>query len=359
MIYSIVWVHTILFCSMWGATPPTLVQWQASCPSFNFGWGTLPALNIPGLADVDTWLFMRAVEIDTGQTACEEPVFHHLGDVPCPGLQPLDDYLLQIVWRDAARTICAVKSPTPPDPMTACPPGSLYPDMPPDAVLELRGPFTPPPPPTAEIVITPPPPDFTQPLATTDNLELLSYWLRWYNLGDPIAWQNRWDDSILGAGMVASVPPQILKAVIGQESQFWPMWTGIDGEVGLIQLTQDGADTALRHSPALYDRYCPLAIWPPYCSRKFDQLPGWQQDHIAAALLADLTLTGPPLDRAAQVSDDLVTYARILAAYYVYAAELGWPGWDYALAAYNAGGSCILTGQICPEGQIYLGKVKP
>jgi hypothetical protein len=350
MLYTLVSIQTMIFCSMWISNPPTMADWKSSCPAVNWGWGALPT--ITGLADVDTWLFIRAVEISSGEVICEVPAFNSLSGLPCPGMHPVDAYLMQIVFLDAATLVCTVYSDTPPR-MDACA------DVPTDARLEWRGPYPVPIRSAPVSVITPPRPAFvsSDALATAYELEHLSYWMTWYGLDDPIAWQNQWDEAILGAGHVTNVPPEILKAVIGQETQFWPMWTGIDGEVGLIQLTWDGADTALRFSPELYSRYCPLAIWPGYCWRQYDLLAGWQQERIAAALVSDLTLTGSPIDRATQVSDDLVTYARVLAAYYSYSAALGWEGWTYALAAYNAGGTCILTGEICKGGKMYVSTI--
>jgi len=353
-IFYLVMIQSYIYCSLWVSTPPTLAQWQEYCPAFPFEI-KVTAANITGLADPDTWLFVRAVDIITGEVICEKPAFHGLSGLPCGGIQHTDDVFLQLIWKDTPWILCTARTDSPSPPDTAC--TSEIPD---GAILEWRGPWQVEPMPTQEAVITPPTPAFPDPadLATANNYDSLDYWIRWYGLEDPIAWQNQWDEGMLGAGHQTNVPPEILKGVIGQESQYWPGWTGDAGEVGLIQLTWDGADTALRYSPALYARYCERGIWWGYCSRPYDTLATWMKGRIAAALVADLTLSGMPWERAAQVNDDLVTYARILAAYYSYAAALGYEGWDYALAVFNAGGTCINSGVICPEGLVYIQKVR-
>lgn len=347
-IYYLVSIQSIIFCSLWVSTPPTLDLWIQSCPAFNFEWAAIPPIS--GLADIDTYIFITATDIESGSVICSVPAFHHFTGPPCPDLGRLDRYRLDLIWLNAARPVCMVYSNGPPS-MADCP------NVPDGLTLEWRGPYDLVLPEAETITTIPPRPDLTKSIVTNDNLEHLAYWLRWYNLGDPIKWQNQFNDNILGASTLTNVPPDILKAVIGQESQFWPGWTGTDGEVGFIQLTWPGADLALRYSDFLFDKYCPLAIYPAYCVNGYELLPPGYKSILQSNLLADLTLTGPPMDRVKQVKEDMIIYGYILAAYYSYSAALGYEGWHYAMAAYNAGGSCIVTGEICQAGLTYIERI--
>jgi hypothetical protein len=209
-------------------------------------------------------------------------------------------------------------------------------------------------------------------LATTKPYELLAGALLWHGLAEPrcggysglrtswpsaattcglesampnvIEWQNLYDPSIYEAGAAAGVPPRLIKAMIAQESQFWPGWINQAGETGLLQVTEQGADIALRYSPDLYNQFCHGSD----CSAGYDLLPDYRQAELWRALLKP--------DRS------MLTNARIVAAYYCYANEID-PRpdpagrWDVTLAVWNAGAGCIRLGEICPQGQRYIDEV--
>ena len=324
--------------------------WIRSCPTFNFGWGGLSPIS--GLADIDTYIFITATDLTTGQIVCNVPAFHHLDGKPCDIPGRLDNYRFDLIWSNAARPLCTVYSDGPPD-IKQC--GIDITGL----KTEWRGPYeikTPSAKPV--LLIVPPRPDLSRSIITDYKYEYLDYWLRWYDLGDSYAWQNQFNDNILAASTLTNVPPDILKSVIGQESQFWPGWTGFDGEVGLIQLTWEGSDLALRYSPYLFNKYCQMAVYYYYCLNGYDLLPPGYKSMVQTAMVSDLILDGPIEDRIKQIRNDLVTYGYILAGYYSYSAALGYTGWDYALAAYNAGGTCIITGTICADGEKYLERIQ-
>jgi hypothetical protein len=198
-------------------------------------------------------------------------------------------------------------------------------------------------------------------LATAIDYQVLAYNLRWYGFYQisVVDWQNQWDEAILRAAVKNNIPARALKAIIAQESQFWPHAVGPGDEWGLIQLSEDGADVALHYSPALFARYCPIAGWGPCLSYRL--MSTEQQANIRYVLRADLRLDDLEINRAVRKSlEHIPTYAAILAAYRCHTLTLV-PGasWDVTLAAYNAGGECIKSGQVCPEGLEYIRKVKP
>ena len=61
------------------------------------------------------------------------------------------------------------------------------------------------------------------------------YWLRENN---PLSRFNEYDDLIAQAAHKNQVPPELVKAIIWQESRFGPDKVGLDGEYGLMQVTE-------------------------------------------------------------------------------------------------------------------------
>src|SRR6185369_2392658 len=72
-----------------------------------------------------------------------------------------------------------------------------------------------------------------------------------------IAWQNSLDDAIIQSSSAWNVPAAILKKLIASETQFWS-WTGVDGEHGLTQITDDGAALVMHFYQPGYYKLSPL-----------------------------------------------------------------------------------------------------
>lgn len=81
-------------------------------------------------------------------------------------------------------------------------------------------------------------------------------------------WQNRFDKLIFSVAQESKVPAQLLKNLFSHESQFWPGVFGDGKDVGLGQLTEDGADTALLWNPSFYHQFCPLVLDKITCETK-------------------------------------------------------------------------------------------
>jgi hypothetical protein len=81
-----------------------------------------------------------------------------------------------------------------------------------------------------------------------------------------ITWQNQFDPVILAAAQSNDLPPRVLKAVIGVESQFWPAANWILGEIGLGQMTEFGADLVLTWRPEYYQGICYQAFGNDRCN---------------------------------------------------------------------------------------------
>jgi hypothetical protein len=83
-----------------------------------------------------------------------------------------------------------------------------------------------------------------------------------------IGWQNRFDNLILEVAQETGVPAQMLKKLFARESQFWPALFRQDSDIGLGQLTEDGADTTLLWNASFFEQFCPLVLSPRNAAKK-------------------------------------------------------------------------------------------
>ena len=65
------------------------------------------------------------------------------------------------------------------------------------------------------------------------------------------AWQNQFDEIILNVARDTGVPAHLLKNMFAIESQFWPGASN-KTDIGLGQLTPEGADTTLMWNPPFF-----------------------------------------------------------------------------------------------------------
>jgi hypothetical protein len=306
------------------------------------------------------WSYYNLRLIDgNGELICEVSAADHLNSIPCHP-NPENNYHVEVWLKGKISTHCNVWLDRPDiyqnDIASQCPEWLHAYQM---GWLEIRGPFEIHPPVPVETACTLPQVDNSAPISTNIDYQFLTGRLSWWGIDiSPLDWQNRFDEKIRGAADAAGVPAWLLKSMLAAESQFWPLWSGDKGEQGWMQLTWDGADTALRHDPELFKHYCNLGIWLPYCTG-YDQLTDDQRNLVKSALVADLAVSGTPLQAADQAASDLWIYAHILRAYACQAEEL-YPDrdvWQSAAVIYNAGSACISGGVICPQGQKYLEEV--
>jgi hypothetical protein len=172
-------------------------------------------------------------------------------------------------------------------------------------------------------------------------------------------WQNRFDALILAAAREAEVPAQLLKNLFSRESQFWPgVITASAIEVGLGQLTDNGADTALLWNPSFYEQFCPLVLLDSVCRKGYAQLKPGEQATLRGALVgsADAFCADCPLGLDLRRADLSVSvFAETLQAncgqvgQVIYNYLWATPGevssyedlWKFTLVNYNAGPGCF------------------
>ena len=171
------------------------------------------------------------------------------------------------------------------------------------------------------------------------------------------SWQNQFDAIILNVGRDTGVPARLLKNMFAIESQFWPGITDRE-HMGLGQLTEKGADTALLWNPPFFRQFCPLVMDSAECSKGYLHLSEEQQDYVRLALIDAINSTcetcplGIDLDRA---NFSVGVFAHAMLANCEQAGQLvenitaGPAGnaatyedlWKFTLANYNAGPGCL------------------
>jgi hypothetical protein len=172
-------------------------------------------------------------------------------------------------------------------------------------------------------------------------------------------WQNRFDKLIFSVAQESKVPAQLLKNLFSHESQFWPGVFRNGKDVGLGQLTDDGADTALLWNPSFYNQFCPLVLDKSLCEAKgYANLKTRYQDMLRAALVGsvDARCADCPLGLDLSRADFSVgVFAHTLLANCEQAGKVveditgKKPGlvvsyetmWRFTLVNYNAGVGCL------------------
>lgn len=107
------------------------------------------------------------------------------------------------------------------------------------------------------------------------------------------AWQNRFDSQIYNVAQTTQIPAILLKNFIRQESQFWPGQYSSNGEVGLGQMTNAGADTLLRWSPDLYQDLCAKSFSRSACEKGYSQLSAGERATLQGAILQVVNASCP------------------------------------------------------------------
>jgi len=175
-------------------------------------------------------------------------------------------------------------------------------------------------------------------------------------------WQNRFDDLILSVSKDDNVPAQLLKNLFSRESQFWPGVFRNGKDVGLGQLTEGGADTALLWNPSFYNQFCPLVLDKSLCeSSGFSNLSDAHKSLLRGALVGsvDARCSDCPLGLDLSRADFSVgVFAHTLLANCEQAGKIvqdvtgKMPGqvvdyetlWRFTLVNYNAGSGCLAIG---------------
>lgn len=179
--------------------------------------------------------------------------------------------------------------------------------------------------------------------------------------GKVIAWQNQYDTSIWEAGRSVGIPPTLIKALIEQESQFWPGNSRIAlYEFGLGQLSQAGLDVALRWDNDLFASACNGLLYD--CSKVYGRMTSWEQATVRGGLLTSLDAECPTcsngIDMAAAY-DSIPVFARTLRAncrqvqYLMDTREIADATyedmWKFTFLSYHSGYNCLADALVFAE----------
>lgn len=158
-----------------------------------------------------------------------------------------------------------------------------------------------------------------------------------------IAWQNQFDEQILQAARKYNVPAHLLKAMIAQESQFWPD-TKKPYEKGLGFITENGVDMLLNWNIPYFLNICQPLYGRGICSYGYSSLRKVRQeilrkvvldkvggpdeiDILGAMLLASADQSGRLVQNITKEDlDDVTTYVDL---------------WKIATGNYFAGAGCM------------------
>lgn len=174
-------------------------------------------------------------------------------------------------------------------------------------------------------------------------------------------WQNQFDELILNTAKDTSVPARLLKNLFARESQFWPGIYQAAGDVGLGQLTENGADTTLFWNRSFYDQFCPMVLEDGACNAGYMHLDEYEQALLRRALVGSVNATCEdcPLGLDLTQADFSVgVFAHTMIANCEQAGQVIYnysgktPGeaaayedlWKFTLVNYNAGGGCLAEG---------------
>ena len=170
-------------------------------------------------------------------------------------------------------------------------------------------------------------------------------------------WQNQFDGLILNVAKNSGVPAHLLKNLFAIESQFWP-GANTKSDVGLGQLTEQGADTTFMWNPPFFYQFCPLVMDSGECKKGYLGLDDKQQEYVRLALISAVNADcedcplGIDTDRA---NFSISVFAQTLLANCGQAGQLvknftgGAAGksatyedlWKLTLVNYNAGPGCL------------------
>lgn len=171
-------------------------------------------------------------------------------------------------------------------------------------------------------------------------------------------WQNQFDELILATASETSVPARLLKNLFARESQFWPGVFRINGDAGLGQLTEGGADTTLFWNSSFFTQFCPLVLSSDACSAGYAHMKAEEQAMLRGALVGSVNATceNCPLGLdLSQAHFSVTVFAHTLLANCEQAGRIvrnftgSAPGksvtyedmWKFTLVNYNAGPGCL------------------
>jgi hypothetical protein len=163
------------------------------------------------------------------------------------------------------------------------------------------------------------------------------------SMGEMIAWQNRYDSLIYKAAVKHNVPAKVLKAIIAQESQFWPR-SNTPYELGLGMITENGLDMLLRWNQDYYHSVCKPVLSEETCKKGESKLSSDEQYLLKSILLKqigtddEIDILAGTIEASEIQTNQLVKNATSLSPSRVSTYE---DMWKMTIANYYSGSGCL------------------
>ncbi len=158
-----------------------------------------------------------------------------------------------------------------------------------------------------------------------------------------VEWQNKYDEQIYQAAIKYNIPARLLKGMIAQESQFWPV-SDNPYEQGLGYITEDGVSMLLLWNYQYYLATCVPAFDAQICWGGYSNLRVERQTILRGIVFGkvgtseELDLLAAMLFASAAQTEQLVTnvMGRDLSDVTTYEDM-----WKMSIANYYAGSGCL------------------
>lgn len=158
-----------------------------------------------------------------------------------------------------------------------------------------------------------------------------------------ISWQNKYDELIYAAAVRHNIPAYLLKGIIAQESQFWPV-SDDPYELGLGRLTENGLNLILLWNQDYYLKTCIPVLGERSCSAGYASLLQIEQLILRGQLItligtdAEIDLLAAAIEASALQTGQLV---RNTVRKYPADATSYVDMWLMTIGNYYAGSGCI------------------
>ena len=175
-------------------------------------------------------------------------------------------------------------------------------------------------------------------------------------------WQNRWNLAIFEAAWATDIPAMMLKLLLAQESQFWPIALSgrNDLEVGLGQVTGMGADSTLRWNQEAFAATCYQVFNNSVCEQGYSSMHPEEQALLRGMWLGRMDASCPSCELGIdfeKAMDSILPVAQTIQAYCGQTAYVLLDLTDqppraitsyedmlrFSLASYNVGSGCLAS----------------
>jgi hypothetical protein len=163
-----------------------------------------------------------------------------------------------------------------------------------------------------------------------------------------LEWQNRYDAQIYAAAVRYHVPARVLKAMIAQETQFWPSRKN-PYEIGLGSITENGVEMLLAWNQSYFLPLCMAAYGNKLCAGGYFYLRADYQVALRRAVWEKVS-TQEEID----VLGAMLFASAAQVNQMVYNTMYTSPGdvsfyedmWKITVANYHSGSGCVGTGML-------------